>query len=211
MSRTPRRITGGRIKRERDANRALRYVIRDFDGFNDPDNVFRFLSNFYVPDVPYTTDLYPGVDFMTTEHLYQAAKAVDAEEWEAIALADSPGIAKSLGQQCDIRPDWEAIKFSVMRHCLDVKFATGREEAIWLRRTGKSYLVEGTDWGDTIWGVDNSDTFEHGANWLGVLLMAKRAELVAIEDMHKWANKAWAEDIRLDNLYRINPLHGVDL
>jgi ribA/ribD-fused uncharacterized protein len=214
----PKRITRKRIMNapRLKGKGSLRYVIRDFDDFEDPDNVYRFLSNFYEPDVPYTTPLFPSVDFATTEHLYAACKVdhvgqdpLDSiHEWEAIALAPTPGEAKRLGRQCTMRPDWEEIKFAVMRHCLQIKFAEGREEAEWLLATGNAYLIEGTYWSDTVWGVDMKQRDQPGANWLGMMLMARRAELVSLEAM--WHAKDLY--LGLDNIqHAIDPLYGIDL
>jgi predicted NAD-dependent protein-ADP-ribosyltransferase YbiA (DUF1768 family) len=57
------------------------------------------------------------------------------------------------------------------------KFHPAREEAQMLLDTGDAQLVEGTYWHDQVWGVDITTGI--GRNWLGTLLMARRAELRA--------------------------------
>lgn len=70
-------------------------------------------------------------------------------------------------------PDWEARKYYAMRVVLDAKFAPGTPLALMLMATENAELVEGNNWGDTCWGVCNGA----GLNWLGTLLMARRAVL----------------------------------
>lgn len=43
--------------------------------------------------------------------------------------------------------------------------------------TGHGLLIEGTYWDDRIWGVDMLHPDRPGETWLGVLLMARRADL----------------------------------
>lgn len=62
-----------------------------------------------------------------------------------------------------------------MRQALERKFVAGTPEGKYLLATKDRLLIEGNDWNDTFWGVDlKSGT---GANWLGFLLMARRAQL----------------------------------
>jgi ribA/ribD-fused uncharacterized protein len=164
-------------------------LIDWFDDFGTPDNQFRFLSNFYVGAPFQVYGIWHGEDeYMTGEHAFQAAKARGPNEARQIGTSPSPGHAKLLGRQCDLRPDWEAVKFDVMTDVLLAKFASGRDEAGLLLATDNARLVEGTFWNDRIWGVDlqtqSTDAPHHprahpGQNWLGRLLMARRAELRA--------------------------------
>lgn len=126
----------------------------------------RFLSNFWHFSLL--------GEQTTVEHIYQAMKAASNAEGQAILDAPSPGEAKKLGRKCKIRPDWEEIKLTVMREALALKFAEGSTLALKLLSTGDQRLVEGNTWGDTFWGVTED---LGGSNWLGHLLMARRAEL----------------------------------
>lgn len=146
-----------------------------FEGYNPNE----FLSNFYVGVEPLR--LY-GKTYLTGEHLYQALKAPTEKIHEKIRKAKSPGTAKARGQTCRLRDDWEEIKYDAMRLTLKIKFTEYREEGDLLLQTGDALLIEGTDWGDKVWGVERSDDrFDdwRGRNWLGALLMARRAELRA--------------------------------
>lgn len=175
-------------------------VISCFDAFAGP-NEWAFLSNFYVgARLEYRT-----FSFMTGEHMFQAFKASSREDFVRLADAPSPAEAKANGKHyLRLRMDWERVKFDVMRLVLRTKFAHGREEAGLLLATGDALLIEGTTWGDRTWGVDlkagRKRAADEGAgglgldgpweagepwelspgrNWLGALLMVRRAELVA--------------------------------
>ena len=114
-----------------------------------------------------------GLEWPTTEHYYQAMKTLEPDERERIRQAEKPREAKQLGREVFLRPDWEAVKIPVMRQALRAKFAVETAPGSFLLRTGDHMLVEGNDWGDTFWGADGGK----GQNWLGHLLMARRAEL----------------------------------
>lgn len=157
-------------------------VIAWFDDFNGP-NEYGFLSNFYVGEPlesgPYT--------YQTGEHMFQAYKATGAAQHRAIAAAVDPHDAKRLGKTGKLRADWEAVKYDVMRLVLLTKYTQNRAEGALLLATGNALLVEGTYWNDRVWGVDlklappngSRDHRAPGRNWLGHLLMARRAELLA--------------------------------
>jgi ribA/ribD-fused uncharacterized protein len=140
------------------------------------DGVHSPLSNFYPS--PFTDErLWPiltdGFMFATVEHYYQAMKSMDWKLMSEIGSAGSPGRAKRMGRKAPLRPDWEQIKLPVMRRALELKFPTPESElGKYLLGTGNCMLTEGNNWGDRFWGVDRT-----GENWLGHLLMARRAEL----------------------------------
>lgn len=158
-------------------------LIINFDDFNGP-NPYRFLSNFYVGR-PISVF---GTEWMTGEHAYQGMK-VHPFERQAIKEAVSPGEAKMRGRTYNMRGNWEAVKYDVMMAVIRAKFRTDREEGELLVQTQSALLVEGTEWGDDVWGVRGRKVTEYldapsevsspGRNWLGTMLMARRAELVA--------------------------------
>lgn len=160
-----------------------------FDDFPDagqePTNGYRFLSNFYVGDPivlsQLTWDNGKPIEFMTGEHAFQALKALDEEEFAEILTAPTPGESKRLGRKCTLRADWEAVKLDVMALVVRSKFTLARAEGQNLLKTGDALLTEGTYWGDQVWGVDLRVEGYPGRNWLGTLLMARRAELLAEE------------------------------
>lgn len=132
---------------------------------------------------------YPAPDglvyFATGEHAFAAMKAwgVNVVQFIEIALADGPGPAKSLGRSCDLRDDWEMVKLDVMAAVVRAKFTLDRAEGKLLIATNDALLIEGTWWRDDVWGVHlqktNTSQTAPGRNWLGTLLMARRAELRA--------------------------------
>lgn len=125
------------------------------------------------------------VEFMTGEHAFQAMKCNHiggGTDFSAITHAHDPSTAKALGRSCDLRPDWEQVKYDVMCAVVRSKFTLQREEGVRLLETGDKLLVEGTWWKDTVWGVDLKDRSRYqGRNWLGTILMARRAELRAMQ------------------------------
>ena len=98
-------------------------MITEFDG------KYAFLSNFY--HAPFT---YDGIEYPTNEHFFQAMKTLDQEERKKIAAAATPGKAKRMGRQVQLREDWEEIKEAVMLEGLYLKFAD-EQLADWLLRS----------------------------------------------------------------------------
>ncbi len=135
--------------------------------FQDADGKHLVPSNFYHAPMMIGNEWWG-----TVEHFYQAMKTTDSGLRDEIRLLPSPGAAKRAGRSLLIRDDWEQIKLTVMRLALSRKFALGNECGLWLLASAPAMLVEGNTWGDRFWGVDGT-----GENWLGHLLMAKRAEL----------------------------------
>jgi N-glycosidase YbiA len=131
------------------------------------DGEYHFLSNFYRREVVFDHRSYP-----TAEHAYQAAKCDDSGDARRIALLRSPGRAKRAGATVTMRPGWNLIRIEVMGDVLAAKFAD-EELAARLVATGDRLLEEGNTWGDTFWGVCDGE----GENWLGRLLMQRRAVL----------------------------------
>lgn len=149
-------------------------IIEYFDDFEGP-NPYAFLSNFYLSRVTILGRTYP-----TGEHAFAAFKALPGTKaHDIIRLAPTPGRAKAFGRATYLRPDWENVKYDVMRVVLRAKFAPGSELAAQLMDTGNALLVEGTTWNDKVWGVALPG--KRGRNWLGHLLMARRAELLSGE------------------------------
>ena len=131
------------------------------------ENEYAFLSNFY--DSPITIG---DITYPTVEHYFQAMKTMDIDARRKIAAAATPGQAKRMGRSVNLRPDWEAVKFDIMRAGLVAKFSIPelREK---LLATGEERLVEGNWWGDRFWGQCKGK----GLNMLGLLLMEIRTTL----------------------------------
>jgi hypothetical protein len=135
------------------------------------------LSNFFPSPIPAPG----GRTAPTVEHYFAAAKTLDKDAQSKILSANNPGGAKAMGRDVVLRPDWEEIKLAVMRRALNAKFARWGL-GLWLVETAPYELIEGNYWGDTFWGmvpVEKGSDEWHGMNWLGILLMARRAELMS--------------------------------
>lgn len=140
-------------------------VINEFTG------EYRWLSNFWVLPRPI---LFAGCSFASTEHLYQACKTTNREEFERIASAKTPGESRRIGKKEIVcRSDWDKIKESVMDISLRLKFEIPelREK---LLATGDAELIEGNYWQDFFWGKDLKTG--EGKNHLGNMLMLLRGQ-----------------------------------
>lgn len=131
------------------------------------DGKYAFLSNFYPSSVTDEDD----ITYPTVEHYFQAMKTLDKTQRFNMAIQSTPGKAKRLGRKCNLRPDWESIKDSIMEDALRKKFSDPILKKA-LLDTGDEYLEEGNTWGDQYWGVCNGT----GKNKLGKLLMKLREE-----------------------------------
>lgn len=148
-------------------------VINEFRG------EYAFLSNFFEAEEPiyYHFGIYLGIhQARTGEHLFQALKTLVDTERTSILAVPTPKQAKAAGRRVTMRPHWDQVRLAAMQEVLEAKFKNP-DLAAKLIATGDAELVEGNYWNDTFWGVDlRSGT---GQNWLGRLLMLKRAQLIA--------------------------------
>ena len=137
-----------------------------------------FLSNFYPASIELVMML--GVagsvneylmKFPTSEHAFQAHKAMTLQEAEMIAAARTPADAKKLGATVKMRNDWPNIKVKVMEGILREKFTQNDKLRQRLIDTGDAQLIEGNTWNDKFWGVCDGE----GKNHLGVCLMNVRS------------------------------------
>jgi ribA/ribD-fused uncharacterized protein len=126
----------------------------------------QFLSNFY----PCTFYVY-GVETPSAEHVYQAMKATNKEDFDQIMSVASASEAKKLGGRIAIRSDWSAIKLEVMSKIVFEKFSQNEDLLNSLYETRPEELVEGNWWGDRYWGQSPVGT---GRNELGKILMRIR-------------------------------------
>jgi ribA/ribD-fused uncharacterized protein len=138
--------------------------IREFKG------EFHFLSNFYP-----STLVWAGVTWPCAECAYQAAKTNDEAEFARFA-AMTAGQSKRAGKAVTLRPDWEEVKYDIMREIVVAKFLQNPDIAAQLIATGDAWLEEGNWWGDRIWGVSPAGS-GRGLNWLGEILMDVRSIL----------------------------------
>lgn len=115
------------------------------------------------------------VEYPTIEHYFQANKARSRFEHDHIRNQPGPWEAKRAGRRCDLREDWEDIKYEVMLCGLRVKF-NDPEFAEILLNTGNRLIAEDSPT-DAVWGIRARDGSLTGANLLGKALMQIRDEL----------------------------------
>lgn len=132
---------------------------------------YEFLSNFYPSPIEYEEMRFP-----TVEHAFQAAKSLDLATRERFTRYPTPGAAKRAGRRLELRPDWDKVRIGIMGELIALKFAPGTALCHKLLATGGATLVEENWWRDRFWGTTNGI----GENWLGRLLMSRRAELSEI-------------------------------
>lgn len=128
---------------------------------------YHFLSNFYPCNI-----VYEGVEYPTTEHAYQAAKTLNVEKRQQIALMATPCYAKRAGKIIKLRPDWEEVNLQIMYDICKLKFSKSQFTEK-LKATGKQELIEGNTWNDTFWGRCKGK----GQNHLGKILIKIRSEI----------------------------------
>lgn len=159
-----------RQKKEIEKKRQLELLaITPIDRFS---GALRFLSNFFFVDIEWE-----GLSFLSTEAAYQAAKTTDIELRKKFTSL-GPSEAKKLGNEIELRPDWEEVRDGVMRELLEQKFAWTHLREL-LNMTAPRALVEGNNWHDVYWGVCNGQCKygphpAYGENHLGLTLMEIR-------------------------------------
>lgn len=132
---------------------------------------FSFLSNMHTFNTPI---VYEGIEYFSSENLFQALKSVDALDRRFIATLTPPE-AKKYSKELFIRPDWEENKLKIMEFCIKKKFNPLQRKSLVekLILTKGFELVEGNYHGDVFWGVDLNS--RKGENHLGEILMKIRS------------------------------------
>lgn len=129
-------------------------------------------SNLYKRPVEFE-----GVTYPTSEHAYQAGKALKPAVRKWIINAPTPALAAMAAHGLyvwDVVPNWAQIKFDRMRAVLRAKFDQHADLRELLLSTGEARLVEvGTvnNAVNRLWGEVNGK----GENMLGIMLMELRA------------------------------------
>jgi len=100
-------------------------VIEEFDNFYER----KFTS-------------FSGITYYNTEQYFQSKKCDDREFIEKILSLDDPGDARSLGQECNLRADWENIKVKVMRRGNFYKFYRNKDLMKLLLSTNGSIIFK---------------------------------------------------------------------
>lgn len=136
---------------------------------------YRFLSNFYLVYV-----YYEGYVYNSVEHAYQAEKCLWARDRLSVSLCATPGQAKRMTRNMELKPDWDNTKLDVMKKLVQYKFMHNASLGFRLTETHPHVLIEGNNWGDTFWGcvLDDAGTGLIGDNHLGKILMDVRNMLM---------------------------------
>jgi len=130
---------------------------------------YGWMSNFHR--APFEAS---GHTWPTVEHAFQAAKNYNQDPMcTKIREAKTPGEAKKLGRQVELRPDWEDTKVDVMHYLVLAKFCTHLDLARKLLDTGDALIEEDSKW-DSFWGTGPKGT---GRNEMGKILMNTRKVL----------------------------------
>lgn len=151
----------------------------------------QWLSNMYQSPIIFDgekhnlAEIFPqfefdGLEYGSSEHLYQSLKSTNEEDKEKIRTAETPNLSKIHGREIFPRMDWGNVKIEAMRLALFLKFSQHKNLMSNLIRTQNEPLVEVNYWGDTFWGV--CDKTNVGENWLGRLLMELRSNSVVMMD-----------------------------
>ena len=111
--------------------------------------------------------------YKNSEAAYQAQKALYPQDY--VKFTDlTAAQAKALGRKIKLRLGWDNLKEEVMCNVVRAKFEQNNDLKAKLLATGNALLVEGNDWGDRYWGVDQKTG--EGENRLGKILMKVREE-----------------------------------
>ena len=126
-----------------------------------------------------------GVRILTTEALYQACRFPHLPHVQKLIIAQSSPMTakmKSKPYRTDSRPDWDLVRYKVMRWCLRVKLAQNYEDfgRLLLATQDKQIVEQSTK--DAYWGAKETEDPEIliGQNVLGRLLMELR-ELLKLD------------------------------
>lgn len=134
---------------------------------------FSFLSNFYMIPIYYKKNHYKS-----SEHAFQARKAIREVDREYVADANTPGHAKIRGKSVMCKKDWDEIKTSEMTRIVYCKFSQNKKLKKKLCNTKDAKLIEGNTWNDDFWGkIKNEKGKWKGSNYLGKILMVVRKSL----------------------------------
>lgn len=135
-----------------------------------------WMSNF--SNHPITVD---DKRFATTEHYYQAMKATNDEDFEKVRTAKTPKEAKDIANKIALRPDWEEVKYDIIKEALRLKIQSYDFMRHMLIESGDKELVEDSPY-DYIWGLGKDGT---GQNLLGKAWMEIRTEVQSEEIINK--------------------------
>jgi len=154
------------------------YNINEVVAFRKTTEVFGGLSNMASG---YSLNI-NGIIVKSAEHLYQAMRfPINPEIQAQILEENSPMTAKMISKKYKekyTRPDFEQVKFGIMKWVLDIKLCQNWQSfGPLLLSTEDKPIVEYTP-KDKVWGAILEDNKYIGTNALGRLLMNLRENVV---------------------------------
>ena len=171
-------------QKAKDITEARRELFLSDESISSFKNEHFFLSNFSVSPIVIN---YGGTEYImpTGEHCFHAMKMAatdmteaEKHEWlETMSKAKTPNESKRLGRSIKIDMEkWDRISYGCMVRTQFLKFSQNKDLAEKLKSTGSAPLIEGTTWGDRLWGVDENGI---GKNQLGEILMELRSKFTS--------------------------------
>lgn len=133
----------------------------------------RYLSNFHRCKINHL-----GYEWPSTEHAYMVSKVSDLTlqtQYQDIQNMTCDQV-KRWGSTCELRSDWEELKYGFMFQITLEKYLRHSELRDKLLATGGKKIVEANSWGDQYWGYDVDK--KSGENNLGKLLMEIRDNIL---------------------------------
>jgi putative phage-type endonuclease/ribA/ribD-fused uncharacterized protein len=170
-------------QQEKDILEARRELFLSEESISSFKGEYFFLSNFSASPIVIN---YGGTEYImpTGEHCFHAMKMAAAKmtedekhDWlETMSKAKTPNESKRLGRSIKIdKEKWDRISYGCMTRTQYLKFSQDQDLTEKLKATNPAPLIEGTSWGDRLWGVDENGL---GKNQLGEILMDLRSALV---------------------------------
>lgn len=139
--------------------------------------------------------VFEGVEYITSEHAYQAGKARKLEVRDWLMAAPSPSLLAMAAHglySWDIAPGWSKNRRDRMRRVVLAKFTQNDDLAEILLSTCDEEIVETPTVDSAVnrrWGKVNGV----GQNWLGLILMETRQHLLASYAKKAALDRRWAE------------------
>ena len=115
---------------------------------------------------------YHGIEFKTSEHLYQALKMSDISGFHMVRKCPTPKAAKELAYTLSMVSNWELIKYDTMLQVLQLKFDQHDSIHDILLDTNDMVIEEASPY-DYIWGTGKDGS---GKNLLGKAWMQIRED-----------------------------------
>ena len=135
----------------------------------------RFLSNFYITNI-----YFGGFNWISTEHIYQAYKSTNKDDFDFIRVSKTPSEAKKIGRNIEVDKNFDYFKNHLMWMCNIAKFTQNIDLRNKLLSTKGVQLIEGNYWHDNYWGDCYCDKCKdiQGQNILGKILIRIRNEVL---------------------------------